>query len=281
MVPAQRTAEQLNILGRATSRCDNYANQVLRATLDYEDVYGPDFRATIMTGSGNGRILLSYWPVVAITSVQVAASNPAGRQWVTIPSGDYVPEVPAQSAYGATAPSSAVNGGQAILIPPGYLNWANGRNGWVVRVQYVNGWPHTSLTAAVDAGATTLPVDDCTGWAVTNAWGQTGNPGLFYDSGYQETVQVTAASATSGPGNLTVKAGTGYAHAAGTILTTLPQSVIDAMILFSAAQALQRGATSTTVHAIPGGAGGGGSLGTISEYIAAGEMLLHPFRRTI
>ena len=47
-------AEQVNILGRATAQCDGYVNQVLRATLDTEQISGPDFRVTVMTGSGTG-----------------------------------------------------------------------------------------------------------------------------------------------------------------------------------------------------------------------------------
>ena len=51
------------------------------------------------------------------------------------------------------------------------------------------------------------------------------------------------------------------------------------IILFSAAEALTRGATSTTVHAIPGG---GASAGKGPEdLIGEGELLLHPLRRTI
>lgn len=254
---------------------------MLRATLDTEDVYGPNFRATIQVGSGNGRVILSRWPILSIVSVQVAPSNVFPRQWTALGQGQWDIEVPAIGLYNSVAPSAAADGGQAILIPPGWINWCNGRNGWLVRVQYINGWPHTSLTADAAAGAQTFTVDDCTGWAVTNEWGQTGAAGIVYDTGYQETVKVLAASATAGPGTIALAAPTLNAHKSGTMVTTLPQSVIDAMILFSAAEALQRGATSTTIHAIPGGSGGGGSLGTITEYIAQGELLLHPLRRTV
>jgi hypothetical protein len=97
-------------------------------------------------------------------------------------------------------------------------------------------------------------------------------------------VQVTAASVTSGPGTLTLSSALNFTHASGVIVTSLPQSVIDAMILFSAAEALQRGATSTTVHQLPGGAGGaagGGKGPTPMDYIKAGNMLIHPYRRSI
>ena len=243
MVPAQRTAEQANILGRATARADGYCTQVLRATIDYEQVAGPDYRLTVQNGTGNGRLILSRWPILSIVSIQVAPNAVFPRQWASIPAGQWDVEVPRIGVYNSIAPSAAIDGGQAIIIPPGWVNWGLGRHGWLVRVQYVNGWPHTSLTSAVTAGATSLPVDDCTGWAITGEWGNTGAAGIVYDSGFQETVQCTAASATSGPGNLTIASPLNYDHAAGVMVTSLPQSVIDATILFSAAQALQRGAT--------------------------------------
>jgi hypothetical protein len=271
----------VNILGRATARADSTVNQVLRATLDYEQVEGPDYRLTVQNGTGNGRLILSRWPILSIVSIQVAPNAVFPRQWTSIPAGQWDIEVPSLPIYNSVAPAAAIDGGQAIIIPPGWVNWGLGRHGWLVRVQYINGWPHTSLTSAVSAGATILPVDDCTGWAVTSEWGQTGAAGVIYDSGFQETTQCTATSAVSGPGNLTVASPLNFAHNAGVMVTSLPQQVIGAVILFSAAEALQRGATSTTVHAIPGGPGGGGSMGTISEYVAAGERLLAPLRRTI
>jgi hypothetical protein len=70
-----------------------------------------------------------------------------------------------------------------------------------------------------------------------------------------------------------------YDHQEQVMVTTLPQSVIDATILLSAAQALQRGATSTTVHAIPGGPGGGG--GDPDRLIKTAYGLLDSFQSTI
>ena len=254
-------------------------SQALRATIDPEQVSGPDYRVTVQNGTGNGRVLLSRWPILQIVSVMVAPNAVFPRQWTSLPSGNWDIEVPTIGQYGSIAPSAAADGGQAILIPPGWVTWGLGRNGWLVRVQYINGWPHTSLTSAVEAGATSLPVDDCTGWAITSEWGQTGAAGTVYDSGFQETVQCTAASVTSGPGNLTIASPLNFAHNSGVMVTSLPQQVIGAVILFSAAEALTRGATSTTVHAIPGG---GASAGKGPEdLIGEGELLLHPLRRTI
>ena len=76
------------------------------------------------------------------------------------------------------------------------------------------------------------------GWAITGEFGVTGAAGTIYDSGQQETVQATAASTTSGPGTLSLSSALTFGHATGTMVTTLPQSVIQATILFSAAHAL-------------------------------------------
>jgi hypothetical protein len=254
-------------------------NQLLRATVDIEQISGPDYRVTIQTGSGNGRVILPRWPVLSITQVQVAPNNVFPRQWVTVPAGHYDVEHPVSGFYGSIAPSDAGNGGQSIVIEPGWVNWCGGRNGVLVRVQYVNGWPHTSITSSVAAGAMTIPVDDCTGWAITGEFGATGAAGTIYDSGQEESIQVTAASATSGPGSLALATALTFGHGDGTMVTTLPRTVIWATILFASAQALTRGATSTTVHQIPG-TSGGGSKGP-EELIAEGELLLHPLRRTI
>jgi len=41
------------------------------------------------------------------------------------------------------------DGGQAILVAPGWLSWWwGGRQGITIEVTYTSGWPHTSLTAA-------------------------------------------------------------------------------------------------------------------------------------
>ena len=130
------------------------------------------------------------------------------------------------------------------------------------------------------AGATSLPVNDCTGWAVTSYAGTyTGATGKIADSGWQEAVHVTASSVTTGPGTLTLSSPLAYDHEAGTLLTTLPSSIEQACIYFCAAEALTRGATSTTIHSVGGASQSGG--GGARELIEEGELLIHAFRRMI
>ena len=200
--------------------------------------------------------------------------------FTAIPSNYAEPMVPPLGIYGSISPGGSAEGGQAILVGGGYINWTLGRNGWAIEVTYINGWPHASLTAACAAGDTTISVNDTTGWALSNYYGTfTGATGRVVDSGQQEAVHVTASSTTAGPGTLTLSSALNYPHQAGTLVTTMPASVEQACIYFAAAEALTRGATSTTIHAV-GGAAQSSDKGA-EDLIAEGELLLHPYKRTI
>jgi len=291
--PAQQNAEQWNICMRATSMADQYCGQLLRASVDIEVLRGPDYRVTVGPqagggvpspywglAGGNARAIMSRWPILAVNSVKVAANGVWPRVWTTLPAGFAEPELPPYGIYNSSAPQDDAYGGQAIIIAPGYVCWNLGRNGYVLQISYVNGWPHTSLTASAAAGATTISVTDTTGWALANYPGTvTGATGTFKDGGQTETVTVTAASVTSGPGTLTLSSALQYPHQNGTILTTLPEAVEQACILFGTAQALTRGATTTTIHSIGGHSQSTGGDTTMLN--AEAELLLHPFRRMI
>ena len=287
------------MVARATARADDYCNQVLRATTDVEVSRGPDYRVTAGpasgggwptpywggTGAQNARIILQRWPVLQVTAVKVCPNGLWPRQWTSVPAGFFEPENPVIGLYGSAAPDASAQGGQAIIVGGGYINWCYGRNGWVIESTYINGFPHCSLTASVTqaqvtAGANTITVNDCTGWAIQNYAGTyTGATGVIADSGQQEAIHVTSASATSGPGTLTLSANLSYPHAAGTVVTTMGSNVEQACIYFCVAEALTRGATSTTIHAV-GGAAQSSDKGA-EDLIAEGELLLHALKRTV
>lgn len=293
VTPAQNQAEWSNMCARATARADEYCNQVLRATLDYELQHGPDARLTVGPAGGgsvitpywsraqyNARVILERWPILQVSSVLVCPSNTWPRTWQTVPTGYYEPEHPPIGIYGSVAPSNAVSGGQSILIAPGYINWDYGRNGYAVQVSYINGWPHCGITQYATAGSATLTVDDTTGWAITNYYATaTGATGTVKDAGQQEVLHVTAATTTSGPGTLSLSTATLYPHQTGTIFTTLPSTVEQACIWFAAAEALTRGATTTTIHDIGGHAQQTG--GDVTGLCTEAELLLRPFKRTV
>lgn len=279
----ERIAELGNICSRATALVDEACAQPLRATVDSVVLYGPGVR---VSAPQNGSIepatlILKRWPVLEVVSVQVTPNTLPVGQTTTVPAGSFAVQNPAQGLYGSIAPTAAAEGGQGILVSSSYVNWAYGRNGYAIEVSYVNGWPHTSLTADVAADATTIAVDDCTGWAITSPiTGYTGATGTVYDAGNQEVIQCASASVTSGPGTLTLASPLQSSHAAGTMVSSLPQSVVWAAILFCASQALTRGATSTTVLQAPGGKSDGGSLRAQTLAKQACEIL-KPYARII
>lgn len=281
----QQLAEQTNICWRATSIVDGYCNQVLRATIDNEQMSGPgNYRVSVENSTGNTRVILRRWPVTQILAVQVSPNASFPRRWVTVPTGFYDIEHPVLGVYTNTAPTSSADGGQSILVAPGYAGWVLGRNGFRILTSYINGWPHTSATSAITAGATTVQVDDVTGWA--------GAYGTIYDGDKTETFAVSSVSATTplalpngvgtaqtGPGTLTLSTPLSSDHASGVVLTTLPGSVIWATVLAAMAQALEAGIVSVSIQNIPGSltAGGHGVSDIKTEY----ELLLEPYKRVI
>lgn len=275
--PAQQVAAQLDLCQTATGMVDGYCNAVLRCTINTEELRGPDYYLTVDHSTGEARGILSRPPVTQVLSVQTAISQTYPRVWTTLPTGTYEPERPMIGVYGTSSPSDSGEGGQGVLIAPGYIDWTFGRNGYRVMVTYANGWPHCSLTSPVNAGVTTISVDDCTGWAPFTSGGQ-GATGVLFDGAVQEAIVCTAASVSSGPGTLTLATPLGNGHPSGALLSTLPGNVRWATALFAAAQALTRGATSTTVQSIsPGGASSKGP----GELASEAELILQPFRRLI
>jgi hypothetical protein len=283
--PASNNAELWNMCGRATSMVDQFCNQLLRATVDVEVTVGPQAGGGSRTpywgnAGSNARLIMSRWPVLAVNSVAVCPNNLWPRSWSTIPTGYAEPEVPPYGIYNSVAPADDAYGGQAVIVAPGYIDWSYGRNGYVIQVSYINGWPHTTLTQTATAGTTTLAVTDTTGWALTDYVGTiTGATGTIRDAGQQEVAHCSSASTVSGPGTLTLSSPTSYQHEIGTVFTTLPAAVEQACILFCCAQALVRGATSTTIHSIGGHAAS--SNMDIVDLNTEAEVLLHPFKRTI
>lgn len=275
--PEQQIDEVINVCGRATAMVNGYCNVPLRATIDTELLTGPgDFRFQLQPG-GRARLLLSRPPVVSVLSGQWTPANAFPAQWTSVAAGQFRVEKPLMGVYGTSTPGGSGEGGQAVLLAPGIVNWRFGRQAFDVEVTYLNGWPHATTTTAVAASATALRVDDITGWA--------GATGTVHDAGAQEPVTVTAVTpsttgAQAGPGTLTLSGPLNYGHAPGTVLTTLPGTVIQATIMFAVSQALIRGATATTVQALPGSRSSSGSRGP-DDLIAEAKQMLQPYRRTI
>jgi len=255
---------------------DTACNQILRATIDTETQLGPDYYLTINNNNFVGRMVLQRWPILQILGGSWNATATFPPDFQPIPANCFAIERPIIGMYGTSAPSDSGEGGQAVLIAPGYLTWAYGRNGIQIRVQYVNGWPHTSLTANANAGDEVIQVDDCTGWAPIPGTTQ-GACGVMKDGADQEAVTCAAASAQSGPGTLVLTQPLSFGHGAGVMVTTLPEQIQQAAILFSVNQALVRGATATTIQNI---AGTGETTAAGADAMdAAARALCAPYKR--
>lgn len=279
----QQLAEQYNICWRATGMVDAYCNQVLRATVDTERLNGPDFRLTMQNSTGNARLMLSRWPITQVLQVAVSP-NTFPRTWQVVPSGFFEVERPPIDAYGSTAPTSAGDGGQSVLVSAGYMNWANGREGYTTATSYLNGWAHSSTTASSSSGVTTLAVDDVTS--------MTGTRVFIYDGAETEVATVASVTANqnftlpfgtntvaAGPGTLTLSSATLYPHGSGVVVSAMPQAVLWATILACTEQALESGITAVTVQNLPGSQTVGGQGITALE--AEFRDILNPYRRVI
>lgn len=275
----QKQAALAAVCEVATSQVNSYLNYPPRAILNTETLPGPDFRVTVRRNTGVGRVILSRWPVTNIVSVKVAPMATMGpsQQWTTVPAGSWTPEYPVIGRFSSNVPTGSGEGGQAILIAPSYINWCYGRDGYQVQVQYYHGWPHTALSAAAAAGATSIQVGDCTAWAPFAA-GSPGAEGTVRDpAGGEEAVSVTASTATTGPGTLTLSSGLAYAHLAGVMLSSLPTTILWASAEFAAADALSRGAQAMVNAAAPGRSAGGNAKTELKEHAMC---TLDPYKRT-
>jgi hypothetical protein len=290
-------AEATSILWRATSIVDTYTNQVLRATVDNEQLTGPGApRFGFMPGTDQFLLVMRRWPVSEILAIQYAQNRPP-LTWNTVASDKYLINHPLIGQYTDTASATAPDGGWSIQLdsraisstPPGGIygparGAGSGRNGLRLLVSYTNGWPHTSLTADAAADATTLAVDDVTGWV--------GASGFCYDGSATEQVAVTAVAADSplplpngvgsaqtGPGTVTLSAPLAFAHEAGTLVSALPANVMQATILIATSQVLDSGIESISAQTLSGSTSLGGQ--GVADLIGQIKELLNPYRRVM
>lgn len=283
-VASLQLEEQYNICNRATSMVEGYIEQVLRATVDTEYVSGPDYYVTVQQDTGLVRAIMRRWPILSVLAVSYSPNASIPRTWSTLPSGTADVEVPIIGLYGTTVPSSANEGGQAVLITPGYANWSMGRNGFRLAISYINGWPHSSLMSAVTAPTSTLPVDDVTAF--------TGAAAYVYDGSLTETIQVSSVTANaqltlpvsgvqvpSGPGTLNLASPITNSHAEGIVVSSLPGSIIQATILACVVQALESGINAITIQNVPGSQTVGGH--GVEQLDVEWRRMLKPYKRTI
>jgi hypothetical protein len=257
-------------------------NQVLRATLDTEIFQGPDWRVTISNTTGVGRVMCSRWPILAVIGIGIAPMWMFPRTYTNYDPTMADIEHPPLGLFGARQAADAAEGGQAVVLAPGIISWAMGRRGYQIKLQYVNGWPHTSLTVPALAGDSTINVDDCTGWPPNVSGGSNfGATGVFFDGMQQEVGTCISASVTSGPGTITLANPLAWPHDSGVLFTTMPTTIHNAAIDYAVSLALERGATATIVQSISGGGGDSGGPVTAESLRKWAMAACAPYARVI
>ena len=264
---------QLAVCQRVTNLIDGYCNQPLRSTLTTENLTGPNTRVTI-GGWAVTNLFLHRWPVQNIQNILYGAQSSFPIDLQQIPSTMYAVNNQ-MSGPSAGVPDTSGAGPTSIRIAPGYIDWSLGRNGFVIEITYIAGFPHCGIVTGASEGDTALTVDDCTGFIE-------GTVATLYDGGSTEYVVVASASAISGPGVLTV-APLLYDHTlspadAPLVLSTLPEAIQSAAIQWSISEALIRGATATAITSVPGTAVRASGSGP-EYYAKQARSYLEPFRR--
>lgn len=255
---AAKAAEQTNIIWRATSMVDTECNQILRATVDNEQLTGPrSQRCGFLPGTQIPQLVMRRSPITSILAVQITATDAFPESFSALPATDYRVQHPLINMYTDAASATAPDGAGTILLAKHWLRRTMRRNQKTLLVSYTNGWPHTSLTGPASQGDTQIQVDDVTGW--------TGAVGMVYDGSATEPTTANAVSADSplqlpngagtaqtGPGTVTLTAPLSYDHETGVLVSSLPPIVQQATIYACVLQALESGIDAITAETLPG-----------------------------
>lgn len=265
LVPGGSAANNLialqETIGRASSWIDQYvmgSTGTIAATLNTEN-------ARIWSSrDGTIRVHPRFWPILEVdsfsyapvgTSFGSAASvNPAGNIWIE------PQEFLVNPAGGTTFFSGWNNSGVAPCVPY-YCSWT-----------YCNGYPVTTLSASVAAGASSItPVSVIGVYPGTNL--------TIYDQPYDEQIQVSSAY-VPGAATVPLMGTTAFAHNAGVMATNLPPAIKQAAILATVAFIKQRGSGAMVVSDMGTAMHqqSGFSQGSSSDWWQAEELLL-PFRQ--
>lgn len=273
--PQEQLFAQQQMCWTATRSVDNFAQQTLRASIYTEDLSAPSHRVGIKNGVA--RFVTSFFPIVEVISAEVAYSNGPPYTFQAVPAGYAIPEESPFSPYGTNSVGMATGGMNVIIIGGGYANWSNGRLGQRIRCTYINGWPHSGLLDDAPAGSTTLHIDDVTGWLNVM--------GTIPDVDGREFATVTAVSpdtsgltTPTGPGIVTLSEPTLYAHQAGDLFTSLPETLLEATVWFALSQVLARGTNAIGAPPMPGKAqpGAGSSM---DRFRSRAQELINPYKR--
>ena len=219
--PAQQTSALQETIGRASSWIDQYtcgAWGTLCATQNVENAR--------VWGNRMGQIVVhpNYWQIL---SVDAFSYSPIGYGFA--------------NATASITPSGNVwiEPQQFVVQPTGITRWQSlGATGvttseYFCEWTYTNGWPNTSLSASVDAGAESITPVSVTGL-------YPGSTVTIYDLPNDEMIQV-ASSYTVGASVVPLTTPLQYFHDTTATVTNLPPAIKQAAILATTAFIKQRG----------------------------------------
>lgn len=258
---AVQRAALARVIVRASAEADNLCGpKILAATVD---VVAGRFR---IQSDGKIYVPVEFIPTVMVLSVSIGSAPNAMTEMTDLSGiwpGEKVVEIPV--------------GGGGLAVPgmplpaPGYAR----RSGWVyVRMTYVNGWAHDTLSSAASAGDRVITPVSTVGIVP-------GLPMTVQDGAGTESVTV-ASWYIPGLANVPLAGPLGFDHAPGVTVSALPPVVRDATILLTSHKIKTRGAQAIVM----GSAGSQPSRsqkidpGGSSEYAEAKELLA-PFKRAI
>lgn len=282
---ADQIAAQLQICATLTSEMDAIANQMLRATIDVEREFGPDLVITMLP-NGWARFRMSSSPIARLVGARVSPSSANPPAWSSIAGTSLILEHSPLPATGTIVPAGSGPLPAAALIPPGYVSRMAGRKGYYVEVTALAGFPVAGIDVAAAVAATSLHVDDVTGWWDPDLLA--GARGTIYDPPWREDVVVAGmtpdvAGAISGPGTLTLTTGLRFGHTpsvGGTtepdqriLVSAMPDSLIQAGLYLATHYGLIRGATSAIVQTARGAVQVSGMKSAMDWYEQAKQVI--------
>ena len=211
--------ELTNVIARASSWIDSHCGQVLAATTDTESMRSRISRQGMLT------VHPRYSPVSEVVSLsygpypQIMTSVDVSQLWIE-------PESITFPIQGYSA---------SFLGPIQFSGSYSANQEQFVTFTYVNGYANTVLTASVSASATSLPVQDLSGF-------MPGQRFQIFDGSSTEICTVASTFVpASGAGNVTLAAHPAYSHATGLAVSALPPAVKQAAIYITSAILKARG----------------------------------------
>jgi len=267
---------------------DTIANMTLRATQDTETELGPDFIITLKS-NGWARFRMTTWPILYLVSGEVSPASSGVSTGILIPGSALMPEHSGLPHTGSLVPSVSP-GPTAAMIAPGYVDWNNGRNGYVVSITSISGWPVCGIDVAASAGASSIHVDDITGWWLDDSGG---SRGTIYDPPLREVVTASGVmpditGEITGSGTLSLANPLQFSHTPNVggsaqadqriLLSAMPAALIQAGYYFGNHYGLLRGATAAVMQSARGTAAPS-SLKAANDWYAMGVEQVSRFAR--